>query len=56
MEVKWKLGVCVCVPYARGGTPPVVLPFWHSGMEQVKPYGVAGLVAQVDSLFDIHEL
>jgi monolysocardiolipin acyltransferase len=28
---------------STGGVPPVVLPFWHSGMEQVKPYGVGVL-------------
>jgi monolysocardiolipin acyltransferase len=39
-RLKWGLGKMLCDVEAMGGTPPVVLPFWHSGMEQVKPYGL----------------
>ena len=39
-KLKWGLGKMLCDVEAMGGSPPVVLPFWHSGMERVKPYGV----------------
>ena len=42
-RLKWGLGKMLCDVEALGGVPPVVLPFWHSGMERVKPYGVGML-------------
>lgn len=41
-RLKWGLGKMLCDVHANGGAPPVVLPFWHSGMEKVKRYGVWG--------------
>jgi len=33
------LAKLLCDVEIAGGTPPMVLPFWHSGMSDVKPYG-----------------
>ena len=41
-RLKWGLGKMLCDVHANGGAPPVVLPFWHSGMEKVKRYGLWG--------------
>jgi len=39
-RLKWGLGKMLCDVEEMGGQAPVVLPFWHSGMEKVKPFGV----------------
>lgn len=39
-RLKWGLGKMLCDIDERGGPAPTVLPFWHSGMEKVKRYGV----------------
>ena len=44
-RLKWGLGKMLCDVHELGGPPPVVLPFWHTGMERVKPYGVGVLRA-----------
>ena len=38
-RLKWGLGKLLCDVDEVGGPAPVVIPFWHSGMENVKKYG-----------------
>ena len=44
-RLKWGLGKILCDVDADGAPPPVVIPFWHSGMDQVKKYGRWGFSA-----------
>jgi len=37
-RLKWGLGKILCDVEEMGGEQPIVLPFWHSGMDKVKPY------------------
>ena len=41
-RLKWGLGKMLCDVDRLGGEAPVVIPFWHSGMERVKRYGTWG--------------
>ena len=36
-RLKWGLGKLLCDVEEMGGQQPIVLPFWHSGMEKVGP-------------------
>ena len=37
-RLKWGLGKILCDIEEMGGAQPMILPFWHSGMDEVKPY------------------
>ncbi len=37
-RLKWGLGKILCDVEEMGGEQPMILPFWHSGMDEVKPY------------------
>ena len=44
-RLKWGLGKMLCDVHANGGAPPVVLPFWHSGMEKGQTIRLVGILS-----------